>query len=628
MSDPLAGPEGSHPPRNTTRRPYTPEQRLALIQAADAWQGRQKDFCAQVGVGETALIAWRKVYRARGAAGLQAGLWVGNRVAVRRGPYRPAQRQQAVETYRQSGQPLDTFARLWQITPRILRHWVRVYEQAGAPGLHAIRAGSPPGRRLPAAVTETILATKRRFLDFGLQRLHDVLRRFHGVAVSPGSIRKTVQAAGLPPGGLPRRRRRGPRRIRRFERSRPGALWQSDITSLVLPRTRQRLYLVAFLDDHSRFVVAWGLHVTMRTAQVLEVLLEGIGRFGKPVEVLTDQGPQYFAWRGTSEFQQVLKREGLRHVVARSHHPQTVGKCERFWKTVQTEFWARVQPTDLADARRRLAHFIAHYNFFRPHQGIDGLVPADRFFGAESAVRQSLEATLHRRELQVALGESPRQPVYLTGQIGDTPISLVGERGTLVIQTPDGIRRELSYDGLGMAQAQRKEADHDTDRDAHDGDPTQPRAGAGAQPDDGGGRPAAPPAADEPVQPGPAADPDSGRVAGRDDGGTPAGAPDRDAPAGILAGPPLPGGDRPGVEPAADPDHATLPDGPGRDDDGPAAAAHELPEGPPAAPAGGESSPPEETDGGAGAGEPTAPGPGDPPTGSAVEPGVGHAAGR
>ena len=37
---------------------------------------------------------------------------------------------------------------------------------------------------------------------------------------------------------------------------------------------------------------------------------------------------------------------------------------------------------DLGDAQQRIGLFIDHYNFQRPHQGIDGLVPADRFFGA------------------------------------------------------------------------------------------------------------------------------------------------------------------------------------------------------------------------------------------------------
>jgi len=44
-------------------------------------------------------------------------------------------------------------------------------------------------------------------------------------------------------------------------------------------------------------------------------------KFGRPEEVLSDQGRQYFSWRGRSEFQRRLEREGVKHVVSRSHHP-------------------------------------------------------------------------------------------------------------------------------------------------------------------------------------------------------------------------------------------------------------------------------------------------------------------
>ena len=39
-----------------------------------------------------------------------------------------------------------------------------------------------------------------------------------------------------------------------------------------------------------------------------EALAEGISKYGRPKEVLTDQGRQYFAWRGKSEFQRLLER--------------------------------------------------------------------------------------------------------------------------------------------------------------------------------------------------------------------------------------------------------------------------------------------------------------------------------
>jgi transposase InsO family protein len=246
-------------------------------------------------------------------------------------------------------------------------------------------------------------------------------------------------------------RRKSAPRPRRFERIQPRELWQTDITSYVITQTKTRVYLVVFLDDRSRYVVSFGLFVRMRAEAVCEVLLEGVARYGKPKEVLSDQGPQYFTWRGKSAFQKLLLREGIRHVVARSHHPQTVEKCERLWETVAREFWERANPLDLADTRVRLEHFFAHYNFFRPHQGIDGVVPANRFFGAEDALRKTIEARLARDELDVALAQPPRQSVYLFGQIGDEQVSLHGERGGLVVATSSGVRTQMGLLDLGAS---------------------------------------------------------------------------------------------------------------------------------------------------------------------------------
>jgi transposase InsO family protein len=318
-----------------------------------------------------------------------------------------------------------------------------------------------------------------------MRRVRDFLKRFGGIQVSAGSVRNVLHEAGLadpPPAGRAKRKASLPRR---FERARPGELWQSDITSYVLRRHATRVYLTVFLDDFSRYVVSWQLATQQRGELVQEALLEGIARFGKPVEVLTDQGRQYFSWRGKSRFQKLLVREGIRHVVSRTHHPQTLGKCERLWKTVGEELWERARPQDLAEARERLGHFFAHYNHFRPHQGIDGLVPADRFFGAEDALRRTLEAQMSERELDLALSEAPRRPVFLFGQIGDRAVSLHGERGRLVIHTESGGREELALDGLGMAPARESHDEEHGERDVEHGGSTRD-GGSGA----GGATPA------------------------------------------------------------------------------------------------------------------------------------------
>jgi transposase InsO family protein len=389
----------------------------------------------------------------------------------------PEQRRAAIEAYERSGQTQKAFAANYGITATTLVAWLRAYRAGGAKGLERISPG--PARRrgrapLAPAKRGAIEEVKRRFPTFGLRKVRDFLARFSGLRVSTGSVAKTLRTAGLSP--PPPRRKRKPAPPRRFER-RPGELWQSDITYLNVPWSRRPLYLVAFLDDFSRYVVAFGLHLQQRQEIAIEALLLGISRFGKPKEVLTDQGRQYYAWRGKNDFQKLLAREGIAHVIARAHHPETVGKCERFWETLKSELWDRVQPKDLDDARARLGHFLGHYNHFRPHQALEGLTPADRFFGGESEVRAAIETEMGKNELLIALGETPRKSLFLVGQIGDRSLSLHGERGRVVVQTSDGMRSEMEIENLGAPPRRKEEGDERGTSTSRDGAGVE-RAGA------------------------------------------------------------------------------------------------------------------------------------------------------
>jgi transposase InsO family protein len=467
------------------RRRFTAAERDELLDALEASGEGVPTFCRARGLIETTVRSW---------VSRRVELGVANPVKKRRARFTADERRAACEAFQRSGRTQAEFGRLWGVSPWTLSVWLQRLAAEGAKGLES-RHKPGPGRPrvIDAEVREEIARTKRRFPDFGLRRVRDWLVRFRGIRVSAGTVKSALEERGI---ASPPRRRKTRRRaaaVRRFERARPMQLWQTDITSFVLTRHSLRVYLVVFLDDRSRYVVSWSLCTHQKSEMVQECLLDGIARFGKPEEVLSDQGPQYHSWRGKSAFDKLLDREGIQHVVARTHHPQTVGKCERLWQTVRDELWERAKPQDLAEARERLAHYFAHYNHFRPHQGIDGLVPADRFFNAEDQVRRALEARMSANELGAALSREPRQPVYLVGQIGEQAVSLVGEHGRVVLRTDDGEERELGT-SMGtttnfQTETTRDERDeHGHERGADDGardrrDPAPPPHADGAQAD-------------------------------------------------------------------------------------------------------------------------------------------------
>jgi hypothetical protein len=165
--------------------------------------------------------------------------------------------------------------------------------------------------------------------------------------------------------------------------------------------------------------------------------------YGTPQEILTDNGSQYVTWRGTSVFTRELAKHGIKQIVAAPRRPQTLGKIERFWGTLWRECIESAIFIDLGDAQRRIGLFIDHYNFQRPHQGLDGLVPADRFFGAASEVKKTLQARVAANALELARHGVPKAPFYLTGQVGGQPFSVHAEGERVILRRAEGERQEV-----------------------------------------------------------------------------------------------------------------------------------------------------------------------------------------
>jgi transposase InsO family protein len=353
----------------------------------------------------------------------------------------PQQRLLVLDTWSRSGLPAGDFAPLVGVSKHTLYAWKARFEAQGPAGLMDGQRGGKPGSRLPELTRRTILMLKQAHAEWGTQRISDELARGPGLAASASAIGRVLHEAGYE--FEERTTSPHPDKVRFFERAAPNQLWQSDLFTFMLKRQNQRVHLVAFLDDHSRFIVSYGLHASQSAALVIETFRAGIASYGAPQEMLTDNGAQYVTWRGTSAFAKECQVRGVKQIVATPRHPQTLGKTERFWGTLWREFLEVAVFADLTEARTRIGHFIDHYNFQRPHQGIGGLVPADRFFAAAPAVRSALAKRLAANALELARGGVPRPPLYLAGNLGGAAVTLHGEGDALVL-THGGTRTSIA----------------------------------------------------------------------------------------------------------------------------------------------------------------------------------------
>jgi transposase InsO family protein len=356
-------------------------------------------------------------------------------------PISPQQKLLLLDTWLRSGLPARDFAALVNVSRHTLYAWKRRFEQLGPAGLMEQPRGRRSGSRLPELTKRTILMLKQAHPEWGCQRISDMLLRGPALPASASAVARVLHEAGYEMEEVPTRAHKAP--VRTFERAKPNQLWQTDLFTFMLKRQNRRMYLVAFMDDHSRFVTGYGLHATQSAALVIEVLRAALAAYGVPAEILTDNGSQYVTWRGKSQFSRELQKRGIQQIVARPRRPQTLGKIERFWGSLWRECIETSVFLDLADARQRIGLYIDHYNLQRPHQGIDGLVPGDRFFSAAPEVLKTLKERVSANALELARHGVPKKPFYLTGQLDGKPFSVHREGDSVILHQADRPREEI-----------------------------------------------------------------------------------------------------------------------------------------------------------------------------------------
>ncbi len=371
------------------------------------------------------------------------------RAPLRTSEYSGEQRLLLLDCWFRSKLAATDFSPLVGVSSATLYAWRRKFEQEGPAGLLGHKRGMR-GSQLPEPVKRAILMMKEAHPDWGQDRLHDMLIRSEGIEASAAAVQRVLTEAGYEVEAVPTRR--NPPKVKRFERTKPNELWQTDLFTFMLKRERRRVHLVCYLDDFSRYIVGFGLHATSSGAMVRESFEEAIANFGAPAEILTDNGAQYHTWRGKSAFRKLCEKRGIKQIVATPRRPQTLGKIERFWGTLYRELIDGAIFRGMEEAKQRIAHFIGYYNFQRTHQGIEGLVPADRFFEASESVRASLENQVAKNAEELALHGVPRKPMYLAGRIGDKQVSLHTEGDKVLLTDDEGVREEVDLKAPGKRQ--------------------------------------------------------------------------------------------------------------------------------------------------------------------------------
>ncbi len=261
--------------------------------------------------------------------------------------------------------------------------------KVASPKERSLYAPKDPGQGLSALETSEILKIKKKNPSMGPAQIRAQLKRFKGWRIGNKVIGRVLRDNGY---DLVHRGSRpwGPEPIR-FEAPRRNALWQMDYTELRVGA--ERFHALVILDDFSRYCVGHTLGDSPSSEVAITLLKQAIARHGVPEAIRTDRGGAFKA----NSFGKALEAELIDHIVGRAYHPQGGGKVESLIGTLRRELWDVEQFGSRDEAARRMAEFFEHYNERRAHMGIDGLTPADRFFGRADRVLDTINAISRRR---------------------------------------------------------------------------------------------------------------------------------------------------------------------------------------------------------------------------------------
>ena len=222
-----------------------------------------------------------------------------------------------------------------------------------------------------------------------------------------------------------------------------------------------RVYQQTYVDTYSKHADA-RLYTEKNTLIAADMLNERVIPFYEQHEVridriMTDRGAEYCGTLEHHPYELYLAVEGIEHTKTKAYSPQTNGICERFHKTIGSQFYAaafrrRMYPT-LQALQDDLDLWLHEYNTQRTHQSkyCYGKTPYQTFLDARDLARE--KQVIHYRqpagtEPSHVLERSPHTPVGVT----DTLLSQGDRRFASLHSDP------LTQQGVAYTESGRQAA--------------------------------------------------------------------------------------------------------------------------------------------------------------------------
>lgn len=244
---------------------------------------------------------------------------------------------------------------------------------------HSRRPKRSPGKTLDI-VEQAIIALRKQYPYWGAQKIKPLCQeQYPGLNLpSERTINRIFERNGL----LTEESPVGQAHTQRFEYEFPNDLWQMDYKGEFRYGPRKFCYPLTVIDDHSRFNLVLDAHPGISWCRSQESLINAFQRYGLPERLLMDRGCIWYTAHSKIHWTRLtvwLMRLGIQLIHSSAYHPQTLGKAERFHRTLKYNLVKRTKFESLEHIQECFASFQHEYNYIRPHGALGLQRPYQRY---------------------------------------------------------------------------------------------------------------------------------------------------------------------------------------------------------------------------------------------------------
>lgn len=279
------------------------------------------------------------------------------------------------------------------ISERTLRRYIAAYRDMGFDGLLPKERSDKGKTKVPDNVLEEAAKLKEEIPERSVNRIIKVLEG-EGI-INKGSVSRSTLSRHLVSMGYSKKELKAKRECsqasRRFQKEHRNTLWQSDlkygpyIPDPKNPDKKIRTYLVAFIDDATRFVCHAEFYADQKLPVLEDCFRKSLIKCGVPEGIYVDNGKIFISkW-----FRIACARLNIRHINARPYSPESKGKIERFNQTVE-EFIREVQlikPKTLEELNKLFRVWLDEGYNHKEHSALNGMSHAVKFASDTKAIR-------------------------------------------------------------------------------------------------------------------------------------------------------------------------------------------------------------------------------------------------